>query len=212
MSVVGDAAQRACQFIKLLQKPRTLMERLARFCCLNAQRSDRVESSSMTEIDNPFDGEAARIVRERGVTKQIARDLVVLRHLLSGDTRALAFWLERDYCPGEPVRHLLAYMLQPVREDTDDPNKTFTCSPDLVPFELSAKRRGGTRGRHTDPVVAERNSAISEMYQRIYTEIGAGGSESAIEEMIEELGPHVGENMIREAIKARSPKSGGGKK
>ncbi len=94
----------------------------------------------MTEIDNPFDGEAARIVREQGVTEQIARDFVVLRHLLSGDTRALAFWLERDYRPGEPICHLLAYMLQPVREDAEDPTKTFTCSPDLVPFELKAKR------------------------------------------------------------------------
>ncbi len=166
----------------------------------------------MTEIDNPFDGEAARIVRDRGGTEQNARDLVVLRYLLSGDTRALAFWLERDYCPGKPVRILLAYMLRPVREDTEDPTKTFTCSPDLVPFELKAKRRGGKRGTFPDPVVAERNTAILEMYQRLYDKIGKGGYESAIAEMKDELGPHISESMIREATKERSPKSGGGKK
>ena len=166
----------------------------------------------MTEIDNPFDGEATRIIREQGATEQIARDFVVLRHLLSGDTRALAFWLERDYCPGEPIRRLLAYMLQPVREDTEDPTKTFTCSPDLVPFELKAKRRGGKRGTFSDPVVAERNTAILEMYQRLYDEIGTGGYESAIAALKDELGPHVSESKITEATKERSPKSGGGKK
>jgi len=166
----------------------------------------------MTEIDNPFDGEAARIVREQGVTEQIARDFVVRRYLLSGNTRALAFWLERDYCPGEPIRRLLAYMLQPVREDTEDPTKTFRCSPDLVPFELATKRRDGKGGRFSDPVVAERNTATSEMYQRFYDNIGPGGYESAIEELKSQLGPQLGVSKIKEATKERSPKSGGGKK
>lgn len=32
----------------------------------------------MTEIDNPFDGEAARLFHKQGVTEQQARDAVVL--------------------------------------------------------------------------------------------------------------------------------------
>jgi hypothetical protein len=196
----------------LLDKCRTLMKRWSRFRCTGPRRRGRVESSIMTDIDNPFDGEAARIVREQGATEQIARDFVVLRHLLSGDTRALAFWLERDFCPGEPIRRLLAYMLQPVREDTEDPTKTFTCSPDLVPFELVAKRRRKQKGRHRNPVADERNTAIKEMYERAYEGIDAGGHESAIKELAEQLGPDIKESAIREAVKKRSPKSVRGKK
>lgn len=166
----------------------------------------------MTEIDNPFDGEAARLIRDQNVTEQQARDCVVLRHLMSGDTRALAFWLERDYCPGKPIRRLLAYMLQPVRADAEDPKKTFTCSPVRVPFELVAKRRRKRRGRHRDPVADERNMATREKYELALGRIGSGGHDSAIKELSDQLGPHIKESAIREAVKKRSPKSARGKK
>ena len=160
----------------------------------------------MTEIDNPFDGEAARLMQQQpNITEQQARDYVVLRYLKVGDTRALAYWLEADYCPGEPVRRLLSFMLQPVREDADDPNKTYTSSLDAVPFELTAKRRDGKRGAARKPVADERNQAISDYYGRRMAEIGAGGYESVISEL-EGLG--VKESAIREAIKKNSPKSG----
>ena len=166
----------------------------------------------MTEIDNPFDGEAARLIRDQNVTEQQARDFVVRSHLMSGDTRALAFWLERDYCPGEPIRRLLAFMLQPVRADAEDPKKKFTSSLDNVPFELVAKRRRRQRGRHRDPVADERNMATREMYELELERIGSGGHESAIKELSDQLGPHIKESAIKEAVKKRSPKSGPGKK
>ena len=109
----------------------------------------------MTEIDNPFDGEAARIIHEQDVTEQQARDFVVLRYLKEGDTRALAHWLEGDYFPSEAVRRLLSFMLQPVRTDADDPDKNYTCSLEAVPFELKAKRRDGKRGAPKNPVSDE---------------------------------------------------------
>jgi len=109
----------------------------------------------MTEIDNPFDGEAARIIHEQDVTEQQARDFVVLRYLKEGDTRALAHWLEGDYFPSEAVRRLLSFMLQPVRTDADDPDKNYTYSLEAVPFELKAKRRDGKRGTPKNPVSDE---------------------------------------------------------
>ncbi len=44
----------------------------------------------MTEIGNPFDGEAARLMQQQRFTEQQVRDYVVLRYLKIGDTRALA--------------------------------------------------------------------------------------------------------------------------
>ena len=162
----------------------------------------------MTEIDNPFDGEAARLFHAQGITEQQARDDVVLRYLKVGDTRALAHWLEGNYCPGEAVRQLLSFMLQPVRVDADDTEKIYTSSLDAVPFELKAKRRDGKRGAPRKPVADERNQAILDYYDRRMAEIGVGGSESVIAELKQLLAPDINESAIRNAIRDRSPKSG----
>jgi hypothetical protein len=50
-------------------------------------RRNRDRNAEMTEIDNPFDGEAARLFHQQGVTEQQARDDVALRYLKVGDTR-----------------------------------------------------------------------------------------------------------------------------
>jgi hypothetical protein len=74
----------------------------------------------MKEIDNPFDGEAARLMQQQSVTEQQARDFVVWRYLKIGDTRALAHWLMSDYRPGATVAVFLSYMLQPERHNAND--------------------------------------------------------------------------------------------
>jgi hypothetical protein len=99
-------------------------------------------------------------------------------------------------------------MLQPVRADADDPKKTYACSFKNVPFELKAKRRDGKRGAPKNPVSAERNQAILDYYDRRMVEIGVGGYESVIMELKQLLAPYINENVVREAIKERSPKSG----
>lgn len=162
----------------------------------------------MTEIDNPFDGEAARLFYHQDITERQARDAVVLRYLKVGDTRALAHWLKGNYCPGEEVRRLLSFMLQPVRVDADDPDKTYTKSHDAVPFELKAKRRDGKRGAPRKPDADERNQAILDRYDRRMAEIGVGHYETVIAELVDLLKPDINESAIREAIKNRSPKSG----
>ena len=162
----------------------------------------------MSEIDNPFDGEACRLMRAQGATEQQARDYVVLRYLRSGDTRALAHWLMGDYSPGPAVKKMVSYMLQPTRQDPEDAGKILTCDPHIIPYELVIKSRGGKKGRRSDRVAAERNQAIRDLYDRRLAQVGKGGSDSVIAELVDELGPEVSESMIREAIKERSPKSG----
>lgn len=162
----------------------------------------------MLEIDNPFDGEAARLFANQDITEQQARDYVVRRYLMLGDTRALAHWLlHDDYSPGEAIKKLLSYMFQPERFDKEDPTINYICDTGKVPYKLIAKKRVGKAGRKTDPETAERNQAIFNKYNKRLENIGFGGSESVISELVDELGPENTESMIREAIKKRSPKS-----
>lgn len=156
--------------------------------------------------DNPFDGEANRLLEDPKYTEQMARDEVVQKSLRNGDTRALAHWLEKGYCPGTEVSQLLSRMLQPERDDADDPTKTYKYPPVDVPYKLEAKRRDGRRGARRDPVAAERNRALCEYYQNELGIAGPGSSDSVIKKMVEDL-PGTTESMIREALKKRSPKS-----
>jgi hypothetical protein len=101
----------------------------------------------MTEIDNPFDGEAARLFHGQGVKEQQARDAVVLRYLKDGNTEALAHWLMSDYRPGATVAVFLSYMLQPERQVNGDPRNVVTSDPNIIPYQLIATNRHGHRGR-----------------------------------------------------------------
>jgi hypothetical protein len=155
--------------------------------------------------DNPFDGEANRLADEKNITILVARDIVIRKYLNNGDTRPLAFWLEKNHPLGSEVRLLLAFMLQPTRENSEFPGKFITVPPGVVPFELKATRRDGKRGRHNDLGAAERNNAILKYYHKRCEEIGPGSSESVIAEIA--AFPDLNESIVREAIKSRSPKS-----
>ena len=162
----------------------------------------------MTEMDNPFDGEASRIMQKHGVTEQIARDAVVLRYLKDGNTEALAHWLMSDYTMGASVAVFLSYMLQPERQVNGDPLNVVRCDPKVIPYELKVDSRQGRRGRKPSSIAAERNQAIYDLYKAQMANIGKGGHESSIALLIEQLGPEISGSAIREAIKDRSPKSG----
>ena len=171
------------------------------------------EDRSEHEIDNPFDGEAWRLVRDAGIDLNRAKNLVVFRDLRLGDTRALAHWLmQDDYEPDKAVRFFLSYMLQPRRNDPHDPSVSDEVAHDRLLYRLDAKRRDGKKGRPNDPTAAEINTMISDYYEKKLAELGPGGSEAVVAEMADEFGPHVSESRIREAIKERSPKSRGGGK
>jgi|GEM_PF-2902239 hypothetical protein len=161
----------------------------------------------MREIANPFDGEAARLFHEQDFTEQQARDYVVLRYLRVGDTRALAHWLMYGYTPSRAVAVFLSYMLQPERQDDGDPLNVVTCHPKIIPYGLTSFPRAGQKGRPPDPTAAERNQAIKELYDRHMLPIGPGGHESAIAALKELLEPDINKSAIKEALKARSPKS-----
>lgn len=160
----------------------------------------------MTEIDNPWDGQAERFIREHNATEQDARDLVVLTYLREGDTRALAHWLMLDYIPGIEVRRFLSFMLQPKRVAAENPNAKAEVPLDLVQYELQAIRRGGGKGRRRNLASMERDKALRDLYDAKKSEAGKGSSDGVVLEMAEQLGPYIRKPAIREAIKSRSKK------
>lgn len=161
----------------------------------------------MKEIDNAFDGEAERHINEQHAAEQVARDMVVLRYLKEGDTRALAHWLVTDYNPGKDVRRLLSRMFQPDRYDPVDIRQKSDAGIDEVPYGLRTFSRDGKKGPPRDPEAAERNQAIKDCYDQLMERNGPGGHESAIHELEDLLGPEIKGSAIREAVKLRSPKS-----
>lgn len=162
----------------------------------------------MTEIDNPFDGEATRLMQQQSVTEQQARDFVVLRYLKDGNTEALAHWLMSNYTMGATVAVFLSYMLQPERQVDGDPLNVVRCDPKIIPYELKVESRQGRRGRKTSSIAAERNQAINDLYKAQMATIGKGGHDSIIKDLSDFLGPEITPSMIVEATKDRSPKSG----
>lgn len=160
----------------------------------------------MEEINNPFDGEAERYVRDTGASQQVARDFVIMKYLHeAGDTRALAHWLWEGFCPGIEVRRYLSWMLQPSRDLDGDPARPARASREKVPFELVAKNRSGKRGTKPDLVAAERNRAINDRYEALKT--GPGTSEAAKTDIKSLLGPDISSSMVDEATKQRTRKA-----
>ena len=170
----------------------------------------------MSVIDNPFDGEAERRMNVLGCTEDLAKNVVIYRYLLAGDTRALAHWLCEGLALAPDVQVLLSAMLQPERQSADDPGIMIPISKSEVPYMLRAVHRDGRKGRPTDLVAQERNRAIEDLYQKLLAEIGPGGFESAVAEISDILKPHLGDESVREALKKRSKmgsgKAAGGKK
>jgi hypothetical protein len=125
-------------------------------------------------LDNPWTIEAdiIRTVRKTSLTKAI--DLVIIRYLRCGDTRALAWWLNEGHCPSPDTLKYVACMLQP---GSGANTKDF-------PFKLTAKSRVPRRGRpKKGPEPNLRDWLIYKNVAVRMDEIGPGSYDSAIEEV-----------------------------
>ena len=92
-----------------------------------------------SDPDNAWTIEAEMVSSVRDIPRAEAIDLVIVRYLRFGDTRALAWWLDEGHTPSPATLKYIACMLQP---GSGASTKSF-------PYELIAKSRTPKRGRPT---------------------------------------------------------------
>ena len=101
--------------------------------------------------ENGFDV-FAQLLIDKGSTLEEARDYVIGRCLKGGDTGAFIYFETLGHTPGREVLRLLSVMMS---ERISSQNET------LYPFTLTSKRRSGTAGRRSDPMVDMRDELIA---------------------------------------------------
>ncbi len=155
----------------------------------------------MTEHNpgTPWGIEADILMRERGWSKEKARDVVIAKWLRAGDTKALGALLELGHAPGPGVLNFLARMLQHESLDTAKDR-------DEVPFRLVAQSRTGQRGRPLDPEIAVRDRLLALQVEK---RVSAGVTkEAAVADVVEMLDPNDADfkaaRTVDEAHKRRS--------
>ena len=126
--------------------------------------------------DQPWTIEADMISTVRQISMSDAIDLVILRYLRAGDTRALAWWCYEGHCPSNRILQFLGIMLQPETQ----------VSTVSLPYELIAKSRIPTRGRPKKrPETKLRDWLMYRNIVRYMADNGAGSYESAIANLCE---------------------------
>ena len=91
----------------------------------------------VSNLENAWTIEAEMVSSAKDIPRAKAIDLVIVRYLRFGDTRALAWWLYEGHTPSSTTLKYIACMLQP---GSGASTKSF-------PYELIAKSRASKRGR-----------------------------------------------------------------
>jgi hypothetical protein len=124
----------------------------------------------------PWTIEAELIADARKISTKDAVDLVIVRYLRTGDTRALAWWLYEGHTMSERARKFIAVMLQPGSKATTE----------AVPFELAAKTRTPKRGRpKKGPEPSLRDWLLFRFIYNFMQDRGPGQYDAAITELAE---------------------------
>jgi len=125
--------------------------------------------------DRPWTIEADIIGTIREIDENEAADVVIVRYLKAGDTRALAWWLYEGHCPSPIVLKYIACMLQPGKADTNH-----------IPFELISKSRTPRRGRPKKrPEQNLRDWLIYKEVSNLIHDMGRGSYDAAIAKVAE---------------------------
>ena len=120
--------------------------------------------------DQPWTIEADMIGTIRKIPKNESFDLVIVRYLIAGDTRPLAWWLYEGHCPSSTTLKYIAYMLEP---DNDN-----------IPYKLITKSRTPKRGRPPKgPEQKLRDWLIYKCVSELVEEYGPSSYEAAIDEV-----------------------------
>ena len=120
---------------------------------------------------NAWTIEAEIVSSAKDIPHAEAIDLVIVRYLRFGDTRALAWWLYEGHTPSPITLKYIACMLQP----------GSGASTKSLPYELISKSRTPKRGRPPKGPEADlRDWLIYKNVQRLMDEAGPGTYDAAI--------------------------------
>jgi hypothetical protein len=128
----------------------------------------------VSNLQNAWTIEAEMVSSVRDIPRAEAIDLVIVRYLRFGDTRALAWWLDEGHTPSPATFKYIACMLQP----------GSGASTKSLPYELIAKSRTPKRGRPPKgPEPDLRDWLIYKNVQRLMDEKGPGTYDAAIRQI-----------------------------
>jgi len=127
-----------------------------------------------SDPENAWTIEAEMVSSAKDIPRAKAIDLVIVRYLRFGDTRALAWWLYEGHTPSPTTLKYIACMMQP----------GSGASTKSLPYELIAKSRTPKRGRPTKRPEADlQDWLIYENVQRLIDEAGPGTYDAAIRQI-----------------------------
>ena len=125
----------------------------------------------VSNLQNAWTIEAEMVSSAKDIPHAKAIDLVIVRYLRFGDTRALAWWLYEGHTPSPTTLKYIACMLQP----------GSGASTKSLPYELITKSRTPMRGRPPKGPEADlRDWLIYKNVQRFMDESGPGTYDAAI--------------------------------
>jgi hypothetical protein len=137
---------------------------------------------------NWWEADAHMLATLEGCSLAEATDLVIFRWLQEGDLKALAGALKAGHVPAPWILAHIGKMLDP-----DDGG------PELVPYQLLAKKRSGKSGPPTKPETVPRDLIATVMVRRLMKD-GATQAE-AIMGVADALG--LGEELVKKALSKR---------
>ena len=128
----------------------------------------------VSDLENAWTIEAEMVSSAKDIPHAEAIDLIIVRYLRFGDTRALAWWLYEGHTPSPITLKYIACMLQP----------GSGASTKLLPYELISKSRTPKRGRPPKGPEADlRDWLIYKNVKHFMDEAGPGSYDAAIRDI-----------------------------
>lgn len=118
-----------------------------------------MSSSEENELpETPWDIQVDRRVQENNLSKEAARDVVIIEWLRKGNTTPFTAFVSAGHIPSIDIIKYVALMMNP--PDGND---------ELVPYALEVSSRG-KRGSRRDPAIEERNKLMAKNVKRLIEE------------------------------------------
>jgi hypothetical protein len=155
----------------------------------------------------PWDRQVAHLVSREGLTRDKARNRVILDWLKRGDTKALSALLIDGHVPAANVRVVLALMLLDIA-DADAAIAQNKLDPELwqLPYRLVIKAYPRKHRHLRSPDKVERDQFLDKNVGRLMPELGYQAAVARLDEAVRATGGTVGKQPLRPRRDSRKKK------